>query len=205
MARVITVAGRKGGTGKTVLSHSLAHGLGLHGIATVMVTTDPDREILPSDSRRYLTQDGRDPARLVELLARVEGDPQFVVVIDGGGNRPAFDAVLAEASDITIVPFTPSAEDIRVLRLDLQRIPDAYALPNRWPTNAMAKKVADGLLAQRLAEFRGRMMNPMPSVNALTTLVDEGLPSSSIGPACKGFALRILERMGLSLFDFRTA
>src|SRR4051794_11679872 len=68
-------------------SHAVAHGLAMHGIRAFHISTDPRREILPPETRRYATLDGRNPAMLGSLLDRLTAT-EAVVLIDGGGGRP---------------------------------------------------------------------------------------------------------------------
>ena len=62
-----------------------------------------------------------------------------VAVIDGGGGRPEVDVILSQVADLTILPFMQSQTDIRVVRVDLDRLPGAVGLPNRWPTSKWAR------------------------------------------------------------------
>src|SRR5918998_2994056 len=108
MAKVIVLAGDKGGSGKTTSSHAIAHGLAMHGIRAFHISTDARREILPAESRRYATLDGRDPATLGAILDKLAPVDHVVALIDGGGDRPDIDAVLSRAADLTILPFMQS-------------------------------------------------------------------------------------------------
>jgi chromosome partitioning protein len=49
-----------------------------------------------------------------------------------------------------------------------------------------------------------RIMSPVPDVNGYITLLKDTGPASRINGPCKQLALRVLERMGLSLFSFKT-
>ena len=53
MAKVIALAGSKGGTGKSSLSHLIAHGAGSlpRAIPSVVLTTDSDDDILSNERR----------------------------------------------------------------------------------------------------------------------------------------------------------
>src|SRR4051795_3497274 len=95
---------------------------------------------------------------LLDRLAAIDA----VVLIDGGGGRPDIDAVLSQAADLTILPFMQSQTDLRVVRADLDRLPDAIGLPNRWPSQKWARDVADRELAVELGIYMDRLMSPMP-------------------------------------------
>ena len=205
MSTTIVIAGDKGGCGKTTTSHAVAHGLALYGIPAFHISTDARREIMPAETRRYATLDGRDPAALGTLIDRLAGMDKIVVVIDGGGGRPEVDRLLSQVGDLTVLPFMQSQTDMRVVRADLDRLPDAVGLPNRWPTGKWARDVADRELAEELGAYTGRLMSPVPEINGyITPLKDSGAVPRIASP-CKQLALRVLERMGMSLFSFKTS
>ena len=203
MAKVIVLAGDKGGSGKTTNSHAIAHGLAMHGVRAFHISTDPRREILPSEVRRYATLDGRNPTTLGALLDRLTVMEEAVVLIDGGGGRPDIDQVLAQAADLTILPFMQSQADLRVVRADLDRLSDAVGLPNRWPTQKWAREVADKELATELGGYMIGLMSPVPEINGYVTLLKDTGAAVRINPPCRQLALRVLERMGLSLYSFK--
>jgi len=177
----------------------------MYGIPAFHISTDPRREILPAESRRYATLDGRDPHALGALVDKLGEMPGAVAVIDGGGGRPDVDAVLSQVADLTILPIMQSQTDIRVARADMDRLPDAIGMPNRWPTSKWARDVADKELAEELAGYMGRLMSPVPDINGYITLLKDTGPAQRISGPCKQLALRVLERMGLSLFSFKAS
>jgi hypothetical protein len=126
------------------------------------------------------------------------------VLIDGGGGRPDVDQVLSQVADLTILPFMQSQTDLRVVRADLDRLPDAVGLPNRWPTQKWAREVADKELSVELGGYMHRLMSPVPEVNGYISLLRDTGPAPRINPSCRQLALRVLERMGLSLYSFKT-
>lgn len=203
MSHTVVFAGDKGGSGKTTTSHALCHGLGLHNVRAIHVTTDPRRLVLAADARRYATVDGRDVRQLARLVDQVASRDDVVLVIDGGGGRPDVDAVLSKVADLTLVPFLHSPEDLRVASGDLDRLPQAFGLPNRWPTQAWARASAERELDRALGTMQQRLLSPLPEINGLITLVSEDGPNQRVNAPCKSFALRILDRMGLNLFSFR--
>lgn len=202
MTKTIVLAGDKGGSGKTTSSHAIAHGLAMFGIRAFHISTDARREILPAEHRRYATLDGRDPKALGVILDRLDQVDGAIALIDGGGGRPDIDRVLAKAADLTILPFMQSQTDLRVVRDDLRRLPEAVGLPNRWPTQKWAREVADRELGRELEGYVDRLMSPVPEINGYVTLLRDAGAAQKINPPCKQLALRVLERMGLSLFSF---
>jgi chromosome partitioning protein len=112
--------------------------------------------------------------------------------------------VLAQAADLTILPFMQSQTDLRVARADLDRLPDAVGLPNRWPTQRWAREVADKELAAELDGYMHRLMSPVPEINGYVSLLRDTGAAPRVNPPCRQLALRVLERMGLSLYSFKT-
>lgn len=203
MSSIIVIAGDKGGCGKTTTSHAICHGLALYGIHAFHISTDPRREILPAEARRYATLDGRDPNALGSMIDQLSAMHQAVAVIDGGGGRPEVDAILSQVADLTILPFMQSETDLRVARADMDRLAGAVGLPNRWPTGKWARDVADKELAEELGGYTERLMSPIPEINGYVSLLKDSGPAPRISGPCKQLALRVLERMGLSLFSFK--
>ena len=204
MAKTIVIAGDKGGSGKTTTSHAIAHGLAMYGVHAFHISTDPRREILPAQARRYATLDGRDPKALGAILDRLGEMGQAIALIDGGGGRPDVDRVLSKAADLTILPFMQSQTDLRVVRADMDRLPEAVGLPNRWPTQKWARDVADRELREELESYLDRVMSPIPEINGYVSLLRETGAAPRINPPCKQLAMRILERMELNVFNFET-
>jgi hypothetical protein len=199
MARIIVCAGNKGGAGKSLVSHAIAHGLALHGVSVFHISTDIGRQILSADTRRYATLDGRQPKQLGQLVDKLATMEQAVAIIDGGGNRPEVDRVLSSVADLTILPFMQSQTDLRVVRADLDRLPEAVGMPNRWPPQKWARDAADRELKAELGPYISRLMSRLPEINALSTLLRDEGPSPKISNDCRTLALRALDRMGLSL------
>ena len=202
MSRIVVVAGSKGGSGKTLVSHAVGHGLALHGVKVFHISTDPGRPVLSAEARRYATLDGRDPRQLGQFVDKLAAMDDAVCIIDGGGSRPQVDAVLARYADATLIPFMSSRQDLAVVRADLDRLPQAIGLPNRWPTQAWAQQVADREMTTELAAYLTRIMSRVPDVNALSTLLREEGPSPKIAASCKSLAVRVLDRMGANLHSF---
>src|SRR5262249_51151465 len=149
--------GSKGGVGKSATSHLACLGAVLSGQAAAYVLTDPDREIRDK-GRPYDVLDGRDPEKLAQILAASETISEGWLIIDGGGNRPAFDAELAGEVGLCIFPFRPSHEDMDTVCMDMDRIPTAVAWPAAWPTNIFAIPAAQGFITKLAKQYPSRVI-----------------------------------------------
>lgn len=201
MERVICVIGNKGGTGKTSITHMMCHGFGLLGLRSIAVLTDSARVPLSREGRRYTPLDGRQPDALERMMDKLAAMPDWLGVIDGGGNRPEMDSRFYEIADLAILPFRDSHEDIRTVLDDLDAFPDALGIPSQWPTNPRQQMAAERTVDELMLDYRPRLLDPVYSVSAckllLQTQVPPNLPTM-LNNVCRGLAWQVLERMGLS-------
>lgn len=200
MGKIICVIGNKGGTGKTTLSHMLAHGLGLFGMRAVAVLTDELRDKLSKVNRTYLPFDARSPDQLAVAAARLRATEGWIGVIDGGGNRPDIDRKLAALSDLVLLPFRDSHEDMRTVCRDLACFPQAWALPSQWPTNPWAAAVASRSIDSQMAIHKDRILAPVFALSASKQLLMEEAPPSlprNLNNAAREIALQALELLGI--------
>ncbi len=201
MAHIICIIGNKGGTGKTTLTHMLSHGLGLSSRHAVAVMTDLVREPLAKANRRYLPFDARTEDNLVKVVAKLGAVDSWIGVIDGGANRPEMDARLHDLAALTLLPFRESHEDMRTVLRDLDRFPDAYALPSQWPTNPWQLEAARRSVDQLLGAYRARLLEPVCAISASKLLLHRELPEqlpSNLNSACRRLADQVLELLGES-------
>ena len=70
----------------------------------------------PSGSLPYVFADGRDAAAREKIIATLRGREGWIGVFDGGANSLATDDMLYRVSDLVLVPFRDSQEDLRVAR-----------------------------------------------------------------------------------------
>ncbi|NMG76190.1 hypothetical protein [Aromatoleum diolicum] len=200
MAEIICVIGNKGGTGKTTLSHMLAQGLGLLGQRSACVLTDTSREPLSPAGRRYITADARTREALTKVVEKLRSLEDWIGVIDGGGNRTEMDRKLYALSDIVLLPFRESHEDIRTVVRDLEMFPRAYAVPTQWPTNAWQRDAADRGVAQMMGAYRHRILNPVCALSASKLLLQKQVPEqlpTALANACRALARQVLEIMDI--------
>ena len=88
--KLVFFGGSKGGVGKSTISHLACLGAILCNQPAAYVLTDPDREIR-GKGRPYDVFDGTQPDSLAKILKGEQGTSDGWLIIDGGGNRPAFD------------------------------------------------------------------------------------------------------------------
>lgn len=196
MAQIVCIIGNKGGTGKTTLSHLLCQGLGLLGQRSACVLTDTSREPLSPEGRRYLIADARTREALIKVTDKLRQLEGWMGVIDGGGNRTEMDRRLYGLAEIVLLPFRDSHEDIRTVIKDLEMFPRAYALPSQWPTNPWQREAADRTVAQLLAPYRQRILEPVPALSATKLLLQNRIPDALPTPlanACRGIARQVLD------------
>ncbi|AYH45562.1 hypothetical protein [Azoarcus sp. DN11] len=204
MAEIICVIGNKGGTGKTTLSHMLSQGLGLLGHRAACVLTDTSREPLNPAGRRYITADARTREALTKVVDKLRSLDGWLGVIDGGGNRTEMDRKLYAMSDIVLLPFRESHEDIRTVVRDLEMFPRAYAVPTQWPTNAWQREAVDRSVAQLMGAYRHRILNPVQALSGTKLLLQKQLPEhlpTAVANACRALARQVLELMDIDHAD----
>lgn len=196
MAEIICVIGNKGGTGKTTLSHMLCQGLGLLGHRSACVLTDTAREPLRPDGRRYITADARTGESLTKVVEKLRSLDNWIGVIDGGGNRTEMDRALYALSDIVLLPFRESHEDIRTVVRDLEMFPRAYAVPSQWPANAWQREAADRSVLELMRSYRQRILNPVNALSASKLLLQRDIPEhlpTPLANACRAVARQLLD------------
>jgi hypothetical protein len=196
MAEIICVIGNKGGTGKTTLSHMLCQGLGLLGQRAACVLTDTSREPLSPAGRRYVTADARTREALTKVVDKLRGLDDWIGIIDGGGNRTEMDRKLYALSDIVLLPFRESHEDIRTVLRDLEMFPRAYAVPSQWPNNAWQRDAADRAVAQLMHAHRHRILRPVNALSSSKLLLQRQIPEQLPTPlanACRSIARQVLQ------------
>lgn len=204
MAHIISIIGNKGGTGKTTLSHMLAHGLGLFDRRAVALLTDTYRDNLSKRNRNYLPFDARAPENLRKAATKLSMVENWIGVVDGGGNRPEMDEQLADMASLVLLPFRDSHEDIRTVKRDLDRFPNAYALPSQWPTNRWAEGAAQRSVNALLGDYQHRLLAPVYALSASKLFLQHELPSglpSQVNNACREIAIQVMELVGVDVAD----
>lgn len=172
---IIFIGGEKGGTTKSTTAHLICLGAVLRNQPADYVLTDPRRS-LKSAGRPYSVLDGRVPANLLKIISASQSVDNGWLVIDGGGNRPAFDKDVSQDADLVLLPFRDSEEDAEVVARGLIDIPHALALPSAWPTNRHAQDSAKLILNGLADAFPGRVIEtPIYFVNSVKELLGDTL------------------------------
>lgn len=195
MAEIICLIGTKGGSGKTTLSHMLCHGLCLLDRRAACIMTDAYRDPLRPEGRQYVMADARTPQAREKVVNTMRGLKEWIGVIDGGANRTPIDIAVYELSDLVLLPFRDSQEDLRVVVRDMQRFPRAFALPSQWPTNPWQLESAGRLVSTLPPELRQRVLVPVHAISAskqlLQTTPPDALPTQ-LNNACRALARQVL-------------
>jgi chromosome partitioning protein len=201
MAEIICVIGNKGGTGKTTLSHMLCHGLALLDRRAACVMTDELREPLRAEGRRYVVADARSAKAREQMMAKLRNLPGWIGVLDGGANRTDTDIALYELSNLVLLPFRDSAEDLRTVIQDLERFPRAHALPSQWPHNRWQLEAADRLIATMPSHLKARVLPPVMAVSSSKLLLQTQLPDYF--PTALNNSTRALANMILGMTEHK--
>ncbi len=194
--KLIAVLGTKGGAGKTSLAHLLCLGASLRNHPIAYVLTDPSRQ-LRAEGRPYPTLDARRPETLAGLVEAAKTGDGWMI-IDGGGNRPAFDQELHQLADVTLLPMRASAEDLDTVAADLRTLQKALIWPYAWPTNPLAKKAVSPFLDAMNTTFPGRVIaNPVPFVQSCHELLLPVLdsPSTTVRNVARAVYYELDERL----------
>ena len=179
MSHSVYFGGQKGGATKTTTSHLVCLGAILHKQPAAYVLTDPNRQ-LKEEGRPYSVLDGRRPGELAKILGAIDAHRNGWWIVDGGGNRPAFDAEMAQAVDLVILPFRDSEEDLEAVTRDLQAYPNSLAWPCAWPTNDKARQAAKHFIeALNLAFPQRVIITPLYFVNSAKELLGASLDNPS--------------------------
>ena len=136
----------------------------------------------------------RQPKQLANILSASLSTSGGWLIIDGGGNRPAFDLEIANEVDLCIFPFRPSHEDMDTVSMDMDRIPNALAWPTAWPTNIFAIPAAQSFIRRLSKKYPSRVITKViPFVNSASDLLAETLDSPS--PPVRSLARKVFNVM----------
>lgn len=222
MTNIVSVLGRKGGTGKTLLSHLLAHGVMDLGGYSVMMMTDVRTKRPPEfiDTRKYMiagVEQGGDLVKAMSApLSFIENVKNSVMVIDGGSNRRNIDFVICELSDLILIPTGTSIEELEVAEADYFELVDHFAksgkekdifvVLNKWPGETRKKRVVESKTKVKQFLHRWDKMGILfpevfPYIQSLSDMADGTDPkyTFAIDKRARDFARLITNRIGLDI------
>lgn len=215
---IISIAGSKGGSSKSLTGHILAHGLSIGGFGAILATTDLNRNVRDDSNRKYSTysaQDDEKTAALISHFIDVDIDVTSFVIIDGGASSRASDAIHAERANLVLVPFLKDVEDIEVAIDDVASLksmlsPEDFSnvrlLPSRFPTNQFAIKSTIELFDSMFSdEYKQILMKPVVEMSAAARLnrpSTEKLPSD-VNNLARALANQVLLELGEDPFQYR--
>lgn len=136
---VLTLAGSKGGPGKTTLAAGLAAWLARDGVSVLAIDADPTEALGEWLERTYegppvACQRVAEDAALAHAITA--GTRRFaVVIVDTAGSANRSAGVAMTAADAVLIPTLPSAADVREATRTL-RMAEAFALSARRPIAA---------------------------------------------------------------------
>lgn len=218
--KAIAVFGRKGGSGKTLVSHMLSHGMTMLGYTVVMLQTDVRTNRPPDlvEGREYFLAttrgDDNDSNFLLKTFDRTSALSNSILVIDGGANRRNIDLVLTPLTDLILVPTGYSHEDVQVAEADFWELSnklreskseaEAYILMNRWP--GVARKLQQVQQKPWVRDFivrteRQKSLFPffIPDMPSLLDMANSEAPRTTplIDGKARAFATFVARKLGL--------
>ncbi len=187
----VAISGIKGGTGKTTLSHALALGAAWHKVPAYLCHTD-NREHITTRNRPYTYYDARDRHDLHSIMERAIVE-EGLFLIDGGGNREAFDYWIASSVDLVIIPVTPDPEAVResLRYAALMRkagAKEVVYLINQYPSNRFERDFVHTHYISQLPE--SQVIGKVGQVKSLRVLASEDIgefktPNSKVNGFCR--------------------
>lgn len=110
------------------------------------------------------------------------------------------DKYLYELGGLVLLPFRDSHEDMRAVRRDLERYPNAFGIPSQWPTNAWQQMAAERTLDEVMQAYRPRLLEPVYTVSASKLLLQSEVPAhlpTMLNNVSRRLARQVLDRLGL--------
>ena len=138
MAKIICVANRKGGVGKTTLATNLAVALSKKG-KSILIDADEQQSAFKWANQRSDIECTAVHSDLLEILEQLDKDYEYVLIDVAGRDSTIFREALL-VSDTLIVPTQPSLLDLEVLTYMQEKVKiakktnenlNAYVLINR--------------------------------------------------------------------------
>lgn len=154
--RIITIAARKGGSGKSTIAASLAAAAHQAGEGVVVLDLDPQKSLAEWYERRELggvRYQARDGASLAELLPKLRADrATTLVVIDTQGDFNTDVTAALRVSDLCLIPVRASVLDVTAVTRTVEALRTlgqryAFVLSQIMPSSpARAEEAAEALV-----------------------------------------------------------
>lgn len=132
--KIVTIAARKGGSGKSTIAASLAVAAHQAGEGVTVLDLDPQKSLAEWHGRRELDgvrYQARDGASLAELMPKLRADPSnTLVVIDTQGDFNADVTAALRVSDLCLIPVRATILDVTAISRTveaLKRLERRYA------------------------------------------------------------------------------
>lgn len=132
--KIVTIAARKGGSGKSTIAASLAAAARQAGEGVVVIDLDPQKSLAEWHGRRELDgvrYQARDGASLTELMPKLRADPSnTLVVIDTAGDFEGVTRSALTVCDLCLIPVRATVLDVTAISRTveaLKRVERRYA------------------------------------------------------------------------------
>ncbi|WP_050736496.1 ParA family protein [Methylobacterium sp. ARG-1] len=114
--KILTIAARKGGSGKSTIAASMAAAAAQAGEGVVILDLDPQKSLAEWHERREVDgvrYQARDGASLAELMPKLKADKvNTLVLIDTQGDFNADVTAALRVSDLCLIPVRASVLDV---------------------------------------------------------------------------------------------
>lgn len=155
--KIIGVLNQKGGAGKTTLATNLARGLQLAGSSVLLVDADPQgsaRDWSAANENQTVPVVGLDRPQLLKNDIKVISKNYDYTIIDGAPQLQETAAAAIAASDIILIPLTPSPYDIWACDSLVETIKARQAIANGSPKAffVISRKIQNTKLGAEIAD-----------------------------------------------------
>lgn len=174
--RIVTIAARKGGSGKSTIAASLAAAAAQAGEGVIVLDLDPQKSLAEWHERREvegIRYHARDGASLAELVPKLKADKAIsLVVIDTQGDFNTDVTAALKVSDLCLIPVRASVLDVTAVTRTVEALRTlgrryAFVLSQIMPSSparaeeAAAALVKSGPLAPVIVASRADYLDAM--------------------------------------------
>lgn len=193
--KIITIAARKGGSGKSTIAASLAAAAHQAGEDVVIIDLDPQKSLAEWHERRELNgvrYQARDGASLAELVPKLRANNTItLVVIDTQGDFNIDVTAALKVSDLCLIPVRASVLDVTAVTRTVEGLKKlgrryAFVLSQIMPSSparaeeAAAVLVKSGPLAPVIVASRADYQDAMLEGMGVTEYAPAGKAAAEI-------------------------